>query len=97
MTEFHIGRNFVGFKSYKVIESSHKSHRDRGEFDHLIAYSLACTFENEVVSERNYERICFGSLNEVMIDDELLKRLVHGMDCNVKQAAASQKAQEEAA
>ena len=48
------------------VESSIKSHLDVGEFDHLIVYSLACTFENEVVSKRKYEDLCFGSLDEVI-------------------------------
>ena len=52
--------------------SSSKSHLDGGEFDHLVAYSLAWTFENEVVSAKNYESICFGSLDQVMNDDELV-------------------------
>ena len=43
------------------------SHLDGGEFDHLVAYSLACTFENEVVSARKYETICFGSINKVSL------------------------------
>ena len=48
------------------VESSLKSQHDGGEFDHLVAYSLACTFENEVVSARKYEGLCFGSLDEVI-------------------------------
>ena len=35
-----------------VVESNSKSHLNADEFDHLVAYSLACIFENEVVSAR---------------------------------------------
>ena len=48
------------------VESSLKFQYDGGEFDHLVAYSLACTFENQVVSARKYEGLCFGSLDEVI-------------------------------
>ena len=54
-----------------IVESSTKSHLDRGEIDHLVAYSLACTFESKVVSARKYEGICFGSINEVIDGDNL--------------------------
>ena len=54
------------------VESCSKSHFGGGEFDHLVAYSLACTFESEVVSARKYDGICFGSLNEVINDDDLI-------------------------
>ena len=50
----------------EIVESSTKSHLDVGEFDHLVAYSSTCTFENEVVSARKYEGLCFGSLDEVI-------------------------------
>ena len=40
-----------------TVESSTKSHLNVGEFDHLVAYSLACTFESEVVSARKYESL----------------------------------------
>ena len=53
------------------IVSSSKSHLDGGEFDHLVAYSLACTFENDSVCAKGYGSIWFGSLNEVMDEDEL--------------------------
>ena len=55
-----------------LVESSLKSQHDGGEFDHLVAYSLACTFENKIVSARKYDGICFGSLDQVMNDDELM-------------------------
>ena len=55
----------------EIVVSSSKSHHDGGKFDHLIAYSLACTFENEVVSARKYESICFGSINKLIDEDEL--------------------------
>ena len=55
----------------QCVESSSKSPFGGGEFDHLVTYSLACTFENKVVSARKYESIYFWSLNEVMNDDEL--------------------------
>ena len=48
------------------------THIDGGVFDHLVAYSLACTFENEVVSAKKYGSLCFGSLNEVINDDDLI-------------------------
>ena len=50
----------------EIVESSLTSQHDGGEFDHLVTYSLACTFENEVVSARKYEGLCFGSLDEVI-------------------------------
>ena len=37
-----------------------------------VQRSMACTFENEVVSAKEYGSICFGSLNKVMNDDELV-------------------------
>ena len=39
------------------------------EFDHLIAYALACTLESEDVNSMGFGRICFGLLNEVIIGD----------------------------
>ena len=62
---------------FYIVESSSKSHLDGGEFDHLVAYSLAYTFENGVVSAREYERISFGSINEV-IDKDVLECLNEG-------------------
>ena len=59
-----------GFEG-EIVESSTKSHLDGGEFDHLVAYSLACTFKNEVVSARKYEIISFVSINEVIDEDGL--------------------------
>ena len=58
-------------ETYISIESSLKSQYDGGEFDYLVTYSLACMFENEVVSTRKYESICFGSINEVIDEDDL--------------------------
>lgn len=49
--------------------SSFKSHFDRGEY--LVAYSLACTFENDNVCAKGFGSICFGSLNEVIDEDDL--------------------------
>ena len=51
--------------------SSSKSHLNGGEFNHLVAYYLACTFENEVMNAKKYGCICFGSLNEVIDEDDL--------------------------
>ena len=59
-----------GFEG-EIVESSPKSLHDGGEFDHLVAYSLACTFENEVVSATKYESLCFGSIIEVIDEDDL--------------------------
>ena len=42
------------------VVSSSKSHLNGGELDHLIAYSLACTFENDSVCAKGYGSICFG-------------------------------------
>ena len=42
-----------------------------------LIYPLACTFENEVVSARKYEGICFGSINKV-IDEGGLEYLNDG-------------------
>ena len=53
------------------VESSSKLYLDGGEFDHLVAYSLVCMFENEIMSVRKYESICFGSINEVIDEDGL--------------------------
>ena len=44
------------------VELSSKSHLDGGEFDHLVAYFLACTFESEVVSGRKYKAYALGHL-----------------------------------
>ena len=55
----------------EIVEPSSKSHFDGGEFDHLVAYSLACTIESDVVSARKYESISFGSINEVIDGDDL--------------------------
>ena len=41
------------------------------EFDHLIGHVLACTLESEDVSDMGNERISFGSLDEVINDDDL--------------------------
>jgi hypothetical protein len=51
-----------------------------------VAYSLACTFESDVVSARRYESLRFGSFDHVVIDDEL-KGLVYGRECDDKAAA----------
>ena len=73
------------------IESSTKSHLDRGEFDHLVVYSLACTFENDVVSVRKYEG--FGSINEVIdegglecLNDGKVRRLGECQGCSTGRA-----------
>ena len=55
----------------EIVVSSSKSHLDGGEFDHLVAYSLSYTFENEVMSAKKYESIYFGSLNEMINEDDL--------------------------
>ena len=83
-----------------TIEPSSKSHLDGGEFDHLIAYSLACTFENEVVSARKYESICFGSINKVIDEDRLeclndgkVRRLESIEDCSTNRACEARSSQ----
>ena len=55
----------------EAVESSSKSHLDGSQFDHHVAYSLACTFENEVVSAKKYRSLCFRSINEVIDGDDL--------------------------
>ena len=50
----------------EIVELRPKSQHDGREFDHLVAYYLACTFENEVVSSRKYEGLCFGPLDEII-------------------------------
>ena len=77
----------------EIVESSSKSHLDGGEFDHLVAYSLACTFENKVVSARKYGSLCFGSLNKVINDDDLIcldKGKIQGMKCLTSRARWNQ-------
>lgn len=45
--------------------ASPKSHNDEGEFDHLVAYSMAYTIGNDDECEMKYRMIHFGSLEEV--------------------------------
>lgn len=40
-------------------------------FDHLIAYSIACTLENDVGCAMGHEEFKFGSLHEVIKGDVL--------------------------
>ena len=51
--------------------TSSKSHDVGGDFDHLVAYSMVCTLENEDVNAMEYGRINFGSLDEVIKVDDL--------------------------
>ena len=48
---------------YTVVSSSN-FHLDGGEFDHLIAYSMACTIKNDDEYELKHGAICFESLDE---------------------------------
>lgn len=50
--------------------TSPKSHNVGGEFDHPVTYPMACTFENEDLGAMEYGRIRFGSLNEMINDDD---------------------------
>lgn len=52
--------------------TSPKSHNVGGEFDHLVAYSMACTLESEDVSAMEYGKMCFGSLDEVIKVEDLV-------------------------
>ena len=56
---------------FYIVESSSKSHLDGGEFDHLVAYSMACTIENDDEHELKHGVIRFGSLDEVSVGDDL--------------------------
>ena len=54
------------------VELRAKSHEIGDGIDHLVAHALSCTLESEDESVMGYGSICFGSLNEVMNDDELV-------------------------
>ena len=54
-------------KLLRNAEASFKSHLDGGECDHLVAYSMACTIENEDEHELKHQVIRFGSLDEVLM------------------------------
>ena len=57
---------------------SSKSHLDGGEFDHIVAYSMACTIENDDEHELKHRVIRFGSLDEVIkVDGLMLARECH--------------------
>ena len=63
----------------------------------LVDYSLACTFENKVVSPRKYESICFRSINEVIDEDGLeclmnakARRFGDSEACSTSQACMAQ-------
>ena len=58
--------------SYILAESRLNSHEVGDGFDHLIMYALFCTLESEDESVMGNESICFGSLNEVMDEDDLV-------------------------
>ena len=42
-----------------------------GDFGHLVDYSVACTLEREEVCAKEYGRISFTSLDEVINVDDL--------------------------
>lgn len=46
--------------------TSPKSHDIGDDFDLLVAYSMACTLESDDVCAMEYEKISFGSLDEVI-------------------------------
>ena len=50
---------------------SFKSHLDGGEFDHLVAYSVACTIENDEY-ELKHGVIRFGSFDKLIKVDDLV-------------------------
>ena len=60
------------------VESRAISHDFGNGFDHLVVHTLSCTIEDDVFP-KEYESICFGSLNDVNDDD--LKRFEQGMEC----------------
>ena len=59
------------FNSFLYVESRPNSHEVNDGFDHLIMHALSCTLESEDQSVMGYGHICFGSLDQVMNDDEL--------------------------
>ena len=60
------------FNSFLYVESRPNSHEVNDGFDHLIMHALSCTLESEDKSVMGYGHICFGSLNEVINDVDLV-------------------------
>ena len=58
----------------EIVESRANSHEVSDGFDHLTMHALSCTLESEDESVMGYGHICFGSLDQVMNDDELMCR-----------------------
>ena len=56
----------------EIVESKPNSHEVGDGFDHLIMHALSCTIKSEDESVTGYRSICFGSLNEVMDEDDLV-------------------------
>ena len=64
------GKNITSQPNIFVVSSS-KSHFDGGKFDHLVAYSMTCTIENDDEYELKHGVIRFGSLDEMTKVDGL--------------------------
>ena len=62
---------FIGIPK-EIVESRANSHEVSDGFDHLIMHALSCTLESEDESAMGCGHICFGSLDQVMNDDELV-------------------------
>ena len=57
--------------SILFVESRANPHDLGDGFDHLVAHTLSCTIEDEVVCAKKYGSIYFGSFDEVSIGDDL--------------------------
>ena len=51
---------------------SPKSQAVGEELDHFITHTLSCTLESEDVSVMSYGGLKFGSLDEVIIEDDMV-------------------------
>ena len=71
--------SWLGCRS-KFVRARANSHNNGGDFDHLVAYSMACTLESVKVCVMEYGTISFGSLDEV-IDVDDLESIGQGMKC----------------
>ena len=56
----------------EIVEARSNSHVIGDSFDHLVSHALSCTFKNNGVCSKEHESICFGSLNEVINDNDLV-------------------------
>ncbi|CAO2832275.1 unnamed protein product [Amaranthus hypochondriacus] len=72
----------------QIVEASPNSRDVDDDFEHLVAHALSYTIESEDESIMGYGHIRFGTLNEVINDDKLMKSM-HGMDYEKSMAAAA--------